>query len=93
MAGFVEGTETAEEAVAREVFEETKIRVKNITYFGSQHWPNPNHLMLGFLAEYDAGEIEIDPAEVTDAQWFTSTLDVEMPKPESIAYKMIKAVR
>ena len=59
LAGFVEVGETFEDAVHREVFEETGIRVKNIRYFGSQPWAFPNSQMVGFLADYDSGEIQL----------------------------------
>jgi len=70
LAGFVEPGESIEETVRREVFEEVGIKVKNIAYFGSQSWPFPNSLMLGFHAEYDSGEINIQEDELSDAQWF-----------------------
>ncbi|MGB1506250.1 MAG: NAD(+) diphosphatase, partial [Acidimicrobiales bacterium] len=57
LAGFVEPGETLEDTVHREVFEEVGVRVKNIRYFGSQPWPFPNSLMLGFVAAYEDGEI------------------------------------
>ena len=72
LAGFVEPGESAEEAVRREVFEETSILVKNVEYFSSQAWPFPNSLMLGFRAEYESGEIEVDGVEVTEADWFSA---------------------
>ena len=50
--------------------EEVGIRVKNVQYFGSQSWPFPNSLMLGFHAEYESGEINIQEEELSDAQWF-----------------------
>jgi NAD+ diphosphatase len=70
LAGFVEPGESAEHAVVREVFEETSIHVKNVQYFSSQPWPFPNNLMLGFRAEYESGEIEVDGVEVVEASWF-----------------------
>ena len=70
LAGFVEPGESIEETVHREVFEEVGIRVKNLRYFGSQSWPFPNSLMLGFHAEYDSGEITLQEEEIADAQWF-----------------------
>ena len=76
LAGFVEPGESAEEAVAREVMEEAGIRVKDIQYFGSQPWPYPNSLMLGFRASYDSGEIQIGEEEIEDARWFRAD---EMP--------------
>ncbi len=72
LAGFVEPGESAEEAVAREVMEETGIRVKDIRYFGSQPWPFPNSLMLGFNAAYESGEIRIEEEEIEDARWFSA---------------------
>ena len=76
LAGFVEPGESAEDAVKREVYEETKILVNNVQYFSSQAWPFPNSLMLGFRAEYEAGDIEIDGEEIVAAQWFKAK---EMP--------------
>jgi len=70
LAGFVEPGESAEEAVAREVMEETGIEVKDVRYFGSQPWPFPNSLMLGFQASYAAGEIVLEDPEIEDARWF-----------------------
>lgn len=70
LAGFVEPGESAEQAVEREVFEETAIRVKNVQYFSSQPWPFPNSLMLGFRAEYASGEIRVDGEEIVEASWF-----------------------
>ena len=60
LAGFVEVSESAEETVHREVLEEVNIKVKNIKYFGSQPWPFPSQLMLGFTCEYDSGIIKVD---------------------------------
>ena len=76
LAGFVEPGESAEHAVEREVYEETRIYVKNVRYFSSQAWPFPNSLMLGFRADYDGGEIEVDGVEITEADWFKAR---EMP--------------
>jgi len=70
LAGFVEPGESIEEAVHREVFEEVGIRVKNLQYYGSQSWPFPNSLMLGFHAEYDSGEFQLQAEEIEDARWF-----------------------
>jgi NAD+ diphosphatase len=76
LAGFVEPGESAEDAVKREVYEETAIVVQNVQYFSSQAWPFPNSLMLGFRAEYASGEIAIDGEEIVAAQWFKAS---EMP--------------
>ena len=69
LAGFVEPGESAEEAVVREVFEETRIVVENVKYFGSQAWPYPNSLMLGFTAQYKSGEIDVGSDELEAAEW------------------------
>ncbi len=71
LAGFVEPGESLEQCVAREIYEEVGIQIKNIRYFKSQPWPFPNSLMLGFFAEYDGGEIVCQESEIVDAQWFT----------------------
>jgi NAD+ diphosphatase len=70
IAGFVEPGESAEEAVRREVREETGIEVEEVRYFASQPWPYPHSLMLGFQARYRSGELRLDPAELEDAAWF-----------------------
>ena len=70
LAGFVEPGESLEEAVAREVLEEASVEVEDVRYFGSQTWPYPNSLMLGFTARYRAGELRPDGVELVDARWF-----------------------
>lgn len=72
LAGFCEVGESAEQTVAREVFEEVGIRVKNIRYFGSQYWPFPNSLMLAFTAEYDSGEIVLQADEIRAAGFYSA---------------------
>ncbi len=69
LAGFVEAGETAETAVHREVFEESGLEIANLCYVASQAWPFPHSLMLGFLAEYERGILNPDPAELVRAQW------------------------
>ena len=74
IAGFVEAGESLEDAVRREVFEETNIRVGAVRYHSSQPWPFPSSLMLGFTAETDADapqEIRMNDGELEDARWFT----------------------
>lgn len=89
IAGFIEAGESAEHAVEREVFEETGIKVTNIQYRGSQSWPFPDQLMLGFTAEYESGEIKLQKEELQDAQWFDRKNCPATPKPGSIAYQLI----
>ena len=89
LAGFVEPGETLEEAVAREVREEVGVRVEGIRYFGSQPWPFPNSLMIGFTARWAGGEIDIDEREIADAGWFDPTDLPMIPPPMSIARRLI----
>jgi NAD+ diphosphatase len=70
LAGFVEPGESAEDAVVREVFEETGVRVSDVRYFGSESWPFPRSLMLGFIARAETTEVRISD-ELEDARWFT----------------------
>lgn len=70
LAGFVEPGEAIEETLIREVREEVAVDVSNLEYMGSQSWPFPNSLMLGFLAEYAGGEIVCQEDEIADAGWF-----------------------
>ena len=70
LAGFIEAGESAESAIHREIYEEVKIKVKNIQYYGSQSWPFPSQLMLGYHAEYLEGDITPDGEEIDSADWF-----------------------
>jgi NAD+ diphosphatase len=70
LAGFVEPGESIEQTVHREVLEEVGLRVKNVRYLGSQSWPFPNSLMLGFHADYASGDIVCQEGEIADAKWF-----------------------
>ena len=70
IAGFVEPGESLEDAVRREVYEETNIRVGKVTYHSSQPWPFPSALMLGFTAEATTTDIELNDGELEDARWF-----------------------
>jgi NAD+ diphosphatase len=89
IAGFIEPGETIEECVHREIFEEVGLTVKNLKYFGSQPWPFPNSLMIGFTAEYDSGEISVDGQEITEAGWYDASSLPELPGKMSIARKII----
>ncbi len=90
LAGFVEPGETLEEAVIREVKEESGITVKDIRYFGSQPWPFPHSLMIGFTANYASGQIALNDLENIDVGWFTAeNLPSQLPGEMSIARKLI----
>jgi NAD+ diphosphatase len=89
LAGFAEPGETLEETVAREVREETGIEVQDIRYFGSQPWPFPDSLMIGFTARYAGGEIRVDGEEISDARWFTADQLPNIPGKISIARQLI----
>lgn len=96
LAGFVEPGESLEEAVAREVFEETHVRVGRVTYHSSQPWPFPASIMLGFHAEATSLEIIIDPAEIASARWISRaeirlpSKDFSLPAADSIARRLIE---
>ena len=82
IAGFVEPGESLEDAVRREVYEETNIRVGDVRYHSSQPWPFPSSLMLGFEAEALSDDIELNDGELEDARWFTrqELLSDDLPK-------------
>jgi NAD+ diphosphatase len=89
LAGFVEPGESLEEAVVREIKEEVGLDIKDIRYFGSQPWPFPHSLMIGFTATYAGGEISLEDSEIEDAGWFTVDNLPTIPGKISIARKLI----
>ena len=89
VAGFLEAGETLEECVHREVMEETGIRIKNLKYFGSQPWPYPSGVMIGFTAEYESGEIKLQEEELCAGAFFTKANLPEIPSKLSLARKLI----
>lgn len=102
LAGFIEPGESLEEAVRREIEEETGIKVGRLTYHSSQPWPFPSNLMIGLLGEAESEAITIDPSELEDARWFRrdevlKMLDgshpagLQVPPPMAIAHHLIRA--
>jgi NAD+ diphosphatase len=99
LAGFVEAGESAEQAVAREVAEETAITVSAVTYLGSQPWPMPQSLMLGFRAAAANTDIHVDDDEIAEANWYSrdelaEAIDagtIRLPPPVSIAHRIIES--
>jgi NAD+ diphosphatase len=100
LAGFVEPGESAEQAVAREVHEETGITVGDARYVGSQPWPMPHSLMLGFRARATGSlEITVDSDEIAEAHWFSredlrasiASGEIRLPPPVSIAHRIIES--
>jgi NAD+ diphosphatase len=89
IAGFVNPGESLEECVHREIGEETGIRVRKVCYFGSQPWPFPNSLMVGFTAEYESGELVVDPQELAAAGWYSADAMPRIPERPSIARRLI----
>ena len=93
IAGFVEPGESVEDAIRREVYEETNIRVGAVRYHSSQPWPFPSALMLGFTAEASSKDIRLNDGELEDARWFTrdelKSGDVGLPFRISIARRLV----
>ena len=90
LAGFVEVGESIEQTLHREVLEEVGLKVKNLEYFGSQSWPFPNSLMLGFHAEYASGDIVCQEEEIADAQWFSPNNLPQIPPKTAISGWLIQ---
>ena len=91
IAGFVEPGETFEECVKREVMEEVGIEVEVDGYLGSQPWPFPDQLMLGFAARWKSGELKPDGDEIAEAGWFGPTNHPPIPGPGSLSRRLIDA--
>jgi NAD+ diphosphatase len=91
VAGFVEPGESLEEAVQREIREEIALDVADITYFGSQPWPFPHGIMIGFRAQYAGGEVSLDDGELAEAGWYTVDNLPTVPQKLSIARRLIDA--
>jgi NAD+ diphosphatase len=91
LAGFVEPGETLEDAVARETFEEVGVVVDDIRYWGSQPWPFPHSLMIGFRARYVSGDLVLQEDEIAEAGWFAHDDLPMVPPSMSIAGRMLEA--
>ncbi|MEO8927659.1 MAG: NAD(+) diphosphatase [Caulobacteraceae bacterium] len=101
LAGFLEPGESIEEACARELFEEAALRVRRVRYHSTQPWPFPSTLMIGLIAEVDAGEAVADKIEIDEVRWFTRSQaraliggkieDARAPPALAIAHQLIKA--
>jgi NAD+ diphosphatase len=91
LAGFIEAGENAEEALVREVMEEVNVKVSEIRYYGSQSWPFPSQLMLGYFCKYEEGDIQLNDAELEEARWFNLD-DLPMVPPDtSISGQLIRS--
>ncbi len=101
LAGFVEAGESAEQAIHREVAEEVDVSLSELRYFGSQPWPFPRSLMLGYFARATSTEISVDTEELAHAAWYTrdeltaqlDAGDLALPGPASIASRLIQTWR
>lgn len=91
VAGFVETGETLEQAVNREVMEETGLKIKNLRYIKSQVWPFPCNLMAGYVADYESGDIQIQESELSKGGWYSRDKMPPLPDEASIARQIINA--
>ena len=90
LAGYLEPGETLEECARREVLEETGITVGKVSYFGSQSWPFPSNLMVGFIADYESGELTLQEDELSAGAFFTRDALPPLPGPFSLSRRMIE---
>ncbi len=90
LAGFIEPGETVEQAVHREIKEEVGITVQNLQYWGSQPWPFPHQLMLGFYAQYQSGDLVLEEAEIEEAKWWHYKELPNIPPETTISGKLIR---
>ncbi|NMM26540.1 MAG: NAD(+) diphosphatase [Glaciimonas sp.] len=93
LAGFLEAGESAENCLRREIREESGIEIQNIRWFGSQAWPYPHSLMIGFIVDYAAGELVAQESEIEDIGWFEMDELPRLPHPSTIAFQMIDFAR
>ena len=91
LAGFIEVSETAEETVIREVFEEVSLKVNNINYYASQAWPFPSQLMLAYTCDYESGDIKVDGSEIVDAKWFDIDNLPNIPPNSTLSGRLINS--
>ncbi|MGD0680138.1 MAG: NAD(+) diphosphatase [Polyangiaceae bacterium] len=91
VAGFVESGESLEHCLAREVREEVGVEVTDLRYFGSQPWPFPHQIMIGFYARWAGGEVRADGVEIDEARWYDPEALPHLPPTVSIARAMIDA--
>jgi NAD+ diphosphatase len=89
LAGFVEPGESLEETAHREIHEEVAIEITNLRYFGSQPWPFPHSLMIGFTAQHASGELQPDPEEILEVGWYRAADIPPIPPRMSIARALI----
>ncbi|HOU21783.1 MAG: NAD(+) diphosphatase [Kiritimatiellae bacterium] len=90
LAGYVELGESLEDCVRREVREEAGIEVADIRYVASQPWPYPNQLMVGFVAQWKSGELQLQPEELAEARWFDPADLPTIPPKGSMAWRLIR---
>jgi NAD+ diphosphatase len=91
LAGFIEAGENSEEALAREVMEEVNVKVSEVRYYGSQSWPFPSQLMLGYFCKYEEGDIHLNDAELEEARWFDLDDLPMIPPDTSISGQLIRS--